>query len=248
MTRPIDGIFFDLGDTLLDFGPVDVRGMFEAGARLAYEYLGELDQPLPPFGKFHRRQLWAIRWSYFKSRITRREFNSLDLLGRLSDDMGQKLTAEQAEELAWMWYLPLRQCATVEDGLTDMLRRFSEQGLKLGVISNTFVPGQVLDRHLREEQLLDLLPCRIYSCDVSYRKPHRRIFRIALNRAGLEANRTVFVGDSLRADIRGANRTGMISVLKDPTGQRERPAATPRHRIRQLTELEPIVQSYIEQV
>lgn len=242
--RPVEGIFFDLGDTLLDFGPVDVRGLFEAGAHLAYQYLGKLRQPLPRFDKFHRKQLWAIRWSYFKSRITRREFNSLDVLGRMADDMGQDLTEEQAEELAWLWYLPLRRTATIEPGTAEMLRRFSDRGLKLGVISNTFVPGQVLDRHLGEEGLLELLPWRIYSCDVRYRKPNRKIFRLALKKAGLEAHRTIFVGDSLRADVRGANRSGMISVLKDPTGERTLSSATPRHRIRKLSELEPLVEGY----
>lgn len=244
MTRPVEGIFFDLGDTLLDFGPVDVRGLFEAGAHLAYEYLGKLDQPLPSFEKFHRKQLWAIRWSYFKSRITRREFNSLDVLGRMAEDMGQNLTAEQAEELTWLWYVPLRRRATVEPGAAEMLRGFREQGFKLGLISNTFVPGEVLDRHLSEEGLLELLPWRIYSCDVRYRKPNRRIFRIALERAELEANRTMFVGDSLKADVRGANRTGMISVLKDPAGQHSRSSASPRHSIGRLAELEPLVRGY----
>jgi putative hydrolase of the HAD superfamily len=246
MTRPIQGIFFDLGDTLLTFGPVDVRGLFESGAHLAYKYLQELGQPLPAFEKFHRKQNWAIRWSYLKSRITRREFNSLDILGRMADEMGQDLSGEQAVELAWLWYLPLRRKASVEEGTAEMLRGFRERGLKLGIISNTFVPGQVLDRHLREEGLLNLLPYRIYSCDVRYRKPSRKIFRIALREARLEPSRTLFVGDSLRADVRGANRTGMVSVLKDPTGRREKSSATPRHRIGKLTELEPLVRAYNE--
>ncbi|MFP3938360.1 MAG: HAD family hydrolase [Phycisphaerae bacterium] len=246
MARPIEGIFFDLGDTLLDFGPVDVRGLFEAGAHLAYGYLRKLEQPLPSFEKFHRKQLWAIRWSYFKSRITRREFNSLDVLGRMSDNMGHDLTETQAEELAWLWYLPLRRTATVEPGTAEMLRRFHEQGLKLGLISNTFVPGQVLDRHLSEDGLLDLFPWRVYSCDVRYRKPNRKIFRTALKWANLRPHQTMFVGDSLQADVRGANRSGMISVLKDPSGHRSRSSATPRHRIRRLTELEELVSGYNE--
>ena len=94
MTRRIQGIFFDLGDTLLDFGKVDIASLFEAGARLAYDYLQRLGQALPPFGRFHRRQLRAIRWSYIKSRFTRREFNSLDIIAAMGQRMGHNLTHE----------------------------------------------------------------------------------------------------------------------------------------------------------
>ena len=110
----IKGILFDLGDTLLDFGPIDTMEMFEQGARKTYQYLKALGQPVPAFGPYYRRQLRAIRWAYFKSRLTRREFNSIDLLGRLSHRMGHDLSDGQFEELAWQWYEPLSRQATIE--------------------------------------------------------------------------------------------------------------------------------------
>jgi HAD superfamily hydrolase (TIGR01509 family) len=244
MTKRIKGILFDLGDTLLDFGRVDVASVFEAGARLAYDYLKKLDQPLPPFAKFHRRQLWAFRWSYFKSRFTRREFNSLDVIGRLSLRMGHDLTDEQMAEMAWMWYEPLSRCATVEEGTRETLLKFRDEGLLLGLVSNTFVPGTILDRHLRQLGLLELLPIRVYSCDVRYRKPHRNIFDEALRQAGLLPAETLFVGDSPHADIKGANRAGLVPVLKDPDGRYAKASVKSLHRIRCLAELEQIVVQY----
>ncbi len=241
ITMRIKGILFDLGDTLVDFGEVDIPSMFEAGARLAYDYLNELGRSLPSFARYHRRQLWAIRWNFFKSRFTRREFNSLEVLGELSEKMGHQLTDEQVFELAWMWYEPLSRLATVEQGLPAMLERFRDSGLKLGLVSNTFVPGQVLDRHLRQEQLLDLLPVRVYSCDVGYRKPNGNIFRIALQRCGLAADETLFVGDSPQADIKGANAAGFISVLKDSTRKHISDHCPAAHRIENIMELEAIV-------
>ncbi|MCK4601078.1 MAG: HAD family hydrolase [Phycisphaerae bacterium] len=244
MTVRIKGILFDLGETLLNFGKIDINSVFEHGARLSYDYLSQLEMPLPPFKKYHRRQLWAIRWNYFKSRLTGREFNSLDLIGRMGARMGHKLTPKQTLQLAWLWYQPLGDYATAEEGTREMLDRFSRAGLKLALVSNTFVPGEILDRHLQKEGLLELLPVRVYSCDVGYRKPNQKIFRIALQQAGLAASDTLFVGDSLEADVRGANRAGMISVLKDPKGQHPFPASEPRHRISRLAELEDIVSQY----
>ena len=218
----IEGILFDLGDTILDFGPINTLGLFAQGARLAYRYLQRLGQPVPPFREYHRRQLRAVRFHYLLSRVRRREFNSLDVLGRQGEKMGHRLTAAQRLEVAWSYYWPLGRCATVEAGAAAMLADFRDRGLKLALVSNTFVPGGVLDRHLRMLGLLEYFPQRIYSCDVQYRKPDRRIFQLALERTGVSASRAIFVGDSLVADIRGARRAGMVTVLKDPTGARRK--------------------------
>lgn len=241
---PLQGILFDLGDTVLDFGPVDTLDLFEAGARLTYEYLHRLEQPLPHFGIYHKRQFRAIRWAYAKSRLTNREFNALELLGTLGEKMGHRLTPEQSEELAWLWYQPLYRQATLEPGLVDVLRRLRDRGLQLAIVSNTFIPGSALDRHLREVELLEFFPVRVYSCDVRYRKPHGRIFRHALDALGLRAEEVMFVGDSLPADIRGAHRQGMVAVLKDPTGRRRHRRIEPDYRIRSLAELPAIVDEY----
>ena len=244
MAPKISGILFDLGDTLLDFGDPSIPALFRAGARLSYDYLRLLGQPMPSFGFYNRRQWWAIHWRYFLSRVTGREFNSLDVSARLGKRMGHNLTRQQSLELSWQWYTPLRQVATVEAGVHDTLRSFAAAGLTVGLVSNTFIPGQVLDRHLELENLLDLLPIRIYSSDVGYRKPRPEIFKLALQRCGLEAGQTLFVGDSPSADVRGAKRAGMISVLRDPAGRYDRRRVKPHHRIRHIAELPEIVASY----
>lgn len=240
--RNITGVLFDLGDTLLRFGKVETRGVFEEGAELAYAYLESLGQPLPSFAQFHARQFRTIRWHVLKSRLTRREFNALELLLGQSRRMGQDLTHDQATELAWMWYRPLHDQARVEPDTRDVLRRLRDDGIVLGLVSNTFIPGQVLDRHLDEEGLLEFFPVRVYSCDVGYRKPHRRIFGIACQRAGLQPAQTMYVGDSLRADVYGANRAGLISVLFDPEDENPPGKRRPRFRVTALSQVPEIVE------
>ncbi len=244
MTRIIKAILFDLGDTLLDFGEVDLRALFDQGARGAYDYLLKLDHPLPSFERYRRRHLRAIHWNVFKSAVTRREFNSLHVIMRLSRRMGLSLDREQLLELCWLWYEPLWRCAHVEAGAPDMLQGFIKGGLQIALVSNTFVSGEVLDRHLEIEKLLDLFPVRIYSCEVGCRKPNPRIFREALGRLGLQAREVIFVGDSPKSDIRGANRVGMISVLKDRTGRYAKSRCRPTHRIRSILELPSILAQY----
>jgi len=244
MARKIRGILFDLGDTLLDFGGPDISAQFEAGTRLAYNYLRERNQPLPSFAKYHRKQYWSIQWHYVISRITRREFNSLDLMRKVSRKMGQNLSREQLLELACLWYEPLSRCATVEDDLRETLRAFQEQGITLGILSNTFLPAEVLDGHLRREGLLDLLPVRVYSCQVRFRKPARQIFRIVLEKARLEPSETLFVGDMPKIDILGANRAGLVSVLKDPQDRHVNSRIPAKHRIRRIENLREVLAGY----
>jgi len=244
MARQIKSILFDLGDTLLDFGKVDIPSMFESGARLAYDYLSRLNMSLPPFARYHRQQLWAIRWNVLVSRVIRREFNSLNVIDRLARRMGHDLTEQQRVDLAWCWYEPLRRCAKVEEGLRETLKSLRDQGLRLGLVSNTFIPGQVLDRHLQQVELLEFLPIRVYSCDVRFRKPHANIFRIALERTEVEPQETLFVGDSPAFDIAGANRCGLISVLKDPDNRHQKARHRPRYRIARLAELPDLVRQY----
>ncbi|MFW6154836.1 MAG: HAD family hydrolase [Planctomycetota bacterium] len=238
----IRGILFDFGDTLLDFGTVDTIDLFERGARGTYAYLRRRGFKLPSFNEYHHRQLKAVRRAYLWSHLIRREFNALDVIGKLARRMGHRLDRDDLDEIAWQWYKPLAEQGKLEEGVVEMLRRFTADGLILGVVSNTFIPGSVLDRHLRSLGLLELFPVRVYSCDVRYRKPHRKIFRIALQRAGLDADATLFVGDTPRADVLGARRAGMTSVLKDPRDRNANGRIRPDYTIRSLLELPGIVE------
>jgi putative hydrolase of the HAD superfamily len=56
------------------------------------------------------------------------------------------------------------------------------------------------------------------SHDVGVDKPDPRIFHVALERLGTAPERTLHVGDTVHADIRGAQATGMPSAHVDPLG------------------------------
>jgi HAD superfamily hydrolase (TIGR01549 family) len=245
MGRFPHAILFDLGDTLLDFGRVDLHALFDQGGKLAYEFLQNDGLALPHFAEYARKHLWAIRLQAAWSFLTGREFHSRDLMKKVCAELGLDMSDEQLDEVSWLWYKPLHSQATVEEGLVGMLEGFEAEGIGLGIISNTFVPGEVLDRHLEEEGLLRFFDVRVYSCDVGRRKPSRRIFREALDRMNIDAHDAMFVGDSPRPDVFGSNRMGMISVLKDPEGDYDgKTARKPNHRIRKITELRDIVDKY----
>jgi len=60
--------------------------------------------------------------------------------------------------------------------------------------------------------LLEGLDVVVFSSDVGVRKPSPEIFRRALDSLGVAAERALFVGDRLVADVRGARDVGMRTV------------------------------------
>jgi putative hydrolase of the HAD superfamily len=229
-------ILFDLGDTLVDFQPMDTRAVFREAARVTYDHLAAKGARLPAFDTYARAHYRRVRWSYLWAKLTRREFNSFELLRRFHEREGLPTDEETLREVAWLWYSPVVGHAGVEADLAPTLAAMRDAGLQLGVISNTFVPGFVHDRHLEMEGILGLLPVRVYSSEVGYRKPDRRIFEAALEELGVGAAETLFVGDLVKTDMIGARRVGMRTALKQPwSNLRTRGVAD--HVIRRISDL-----------
>lgn len=238
--KKFQAVLFDLGDTLIDFEPLDTRELFRISARRSYDYLRSAGARLPEFEPFFRSQYRGLRWSYLWAKLRRREFNSIHLLKRLCGQIHYQADEEGLYELAWLWYSPLCDYASVEKGMSEALDQLRRGGVRMGIISNTFVPGKTLDRHLNQVGLLEFFPVRVYSSEVGYRKPNRRIFELALRELNISAQQSLFVGDLLKTDMVGARRAGMTTVLKAPfAGPKPNPLAD--YTIRTISELPPIV-------
>jgi len=53
----------------------------------------------------------------------------------------------------------------------------------------------------------------VISEEVDIEKPDKRVFQVALDELGVEAENAVMVGNRIDADIVGANRIGMKRVV-----------------------------------
>jgi HAD superfamily hydrolase (TIGR01549 family) len=210
----IKAVLFDLGETLLSFGKVDTRALFRQSARLTYDYLISSSQPAGNFRWYHLRNLIAMRLRSLWAALTGRDFDALSLLKEAGEKRGVRLNQEQWREIGWLWYEPLGRPATVEQDIKETLTKLRDMGLKLGILSNTFISSGSLDRHLAQLGILDFFPYRLYSYQFKYRKPDRRIFEAAVAAIGEEAGTILFVGDRINMDIIPALKAGMPTVLK----------------------------------
>ena len=75
----------------------------------------------------------------------------------------------------------------------------------------------------------------IISEDVGVNKPDQRIFRYALDKSGASIEESIMIGDSLEADIYGAQNFGMKAIFFNPLRQ-DKPTDVP-HQIFHLYEL-----------
>jgi len=212
--KKIKAVLFDFGETLLSFGKIDMGQLFAAGARLSYDFLKSCGQPVGNFKWYYWRNLIALRTRHWLSNITRKDFNALLLLRGIGTKKGIRLDRQQWRHFAWLWYEPLSKAGKAESNIIQTLAALKKLGLKLGIVSNTFISGSSLDKHLEQVGILDFFPVRLYSYKFDFRKPDARIFRVAAERIGEMLENIMFVGDQIGRDIRGAAKIGMHAVLK----------------------------------
>lgn len=119
------------------------------------------------------------------------------------------------------------------DDVRPALERLAPTGAVLGVVSNF---ESWLEDLLGALGVRDAFPVRVISGLEGIEKPDPRIYRLALERAGVDAAETAFVGDNPEFDVDPPAALGMTPVLID---RRERHAdhAGPGPRITDLADL-----------
>jgi putative hydrolase of the HAD superfamily len=110
------------------------------------------------------------------------------------------------------------------------------QRYKLGIVSNFAIP-ECVDKLLKKHGLDKLFDVVVVSGAVNKRKPSPEIFEKALKKLGVSAENTVFVGDTVDADIEGAKSAGMKAIFIERRPQKEVENACPDQTIKDLDEL-----------
>lgn len=240
--KKIKAVLFDLGETLVNFGRFNTTGLFRQGARLSYDFLKSCGQPVGNFHYYCWRNLIFLRIRGWISNITKNDFNSLVLLRGFGTKKGIKLDKQQWQHFAWLWYEPLSKISQVEPKIKETLTALKKLGLKLGIVSNTFITSSSLEKHLEQLGILDFFSVRMYSYEFDFRKPDVRIFKIAAERIGEMLENIMFVGDRINMDIEPAAKMGMHAVLKEAYTNTGKKIPKGVWKINQLHELPGLIE------
>ncbi len=155
--------------------------------------------------------------------LFRRVFASLGLDDAACDCVAGRLDAAHDERHLW--------CGPDADA-PRVLEELKREGLLLAVISNT-EDGRIQEA-LETAGLASHFDLLVDSHVVGFRKPDPAVFRLTLERLGVEASDAAFVGDSYAHDALAARAVGMRAILLDPFGLHPESVCT---RIRSLREL-----------
>lgn len=237
----IKAVIFDLGETILNFGKLNPVTFFRQGARLTYDYLKSLSQPVGGFGIYFLRNLIALRLRHYISAISGKDFDSSAFLKKISEKKGIKLDDEQWQELSWLWYEPLGNAAKVEPDITKTLSLLKNAGLKLGILSNTFVNKNTIEKQLAQLGILNFFSVRMYSYEFDFRKPDLRIFKIAAERIGEAFENIIYVGDRIDNDANPTLKLGMIPVIKTAYTNIDKTIPSGLYKIDNLSELPGLI-------
>ena len=199
-------VFLDLGDTLIRAHPswsaVYRRVLADHGVDVDADQLrAALEQTFGNNGDHVEGPFEASEDASYQ-RLKRFDLQVLEVLGAQvpPDAFFHSLEAAFAERAAW-W---------IFEDVPQALQVMQDAGLRLAVISNWGWAGPELMHTLELARHFEAV---VVSDRVGYLKPSAGIFRHALELMGVAAVDAVHVGDSVVADIGGAQAVGIRPVL-----------------------------------
>ena len=131
---------------------------------------------------------------------------------------------EQAAEFAplvtRLMFESYKPVDTIPTDLIDTLKTLKEQGYILGVLSNRKAS---YSDYLAERGLSEYFSLAVFAGEAGIYKPDPGVFHYLLEKAGVSAEESMYIGDNYYADVVGAREAGMAPVLLDINGLFEEP-------------------------
>ena len=206
-------VFFDAGETLVHpqptFPDLFARILREQGHDVDAETVRERVHVV--FDRFKRaadtNELWTTTPE--RSRVFWH-----DVYGVFLADLGIS-DGDGLVDRVYAAFTDLANYVAFED-VPPVLETLLDAGLELGVVSNF---EEWLERLLEELGMRHYFRVRVISGIEGMEKPDPRIFRLAMERAGVRPEESVYVGDNPVFDIGPAADVGMFPVLIDRRGR-----------------------------
>ena len=98
------------------------------------------------------------------------------------------------------------------EGIKEFLGYLKNKGIRTGVISNICYDFSVVAERINRLLPENAFEFIITSSNYIFRKPNKRIFDLALEKAGLEPDEVWYIGDQYECDVKGALNAGLFPV------------------------------------
>ena len=118
------------------------------------------------------------------------------------------LTQNEMDRIFWDASAPGKPVENIE----LLLNFLHEKGIRTGVISNLSYSGETLKNRINTLLPNNHFEFIIASSEYMFKKPHKKIFELALRKANLESMDVWFCGDNVIADVEGASLSGIKPI------------------------------------
>ena len=203
----LEAVLFDYGDTLLEFRLDDelwlgaMRDMLAAAG-------GPPERAADLRGEIERRVTELSADPDDHAELIYEEVVA-GALAAVGTSPGPELlrTAIEAQHRGWLGARRLHPKAHW------LLQEVRARGLRIGIVSNTFDPPDLLHADLVSDGVAERVDAIVFSSELGLRKPAPEIYRAALVALDVEPANALFVGDRVREDVQGPAALGMRTCL-----------------------------------
>ncbi len=217
---PVRAVLFDLGNTLWHIPeppPIDQVRRETVGRILALlrSWRIEPEDEHRFLGRDIRLAITEADKRAYETDCVSPDFAAI--VRRVAGEHGLDLTPEQVGQLWYTWNLPGDFFGRRPfDDAVETLSTLRGRGYALACVTNRVFSGPAFLAEVDELGLTPYFDSLVASCDVGYMKPHPKIFERALDELSVRPQDAVMVGDSLRADVAGAQALGMAAIWRRP--------------------------------
>jgi putative hydrolase of the HAD superfamily len=240
---PVRAVLFDLGNTLWHIpAPPPVEQIRHATVSRILDLLRSWDVEVQEQHRFLGRDIRltiaeAEKQAYETDQVSPDYVAIARKVAR--ETGGLDLGDDRAEELWHAWNLGGdffgRQ---LYDDTLETLDTLRSRGYRLACVTNRAFGGPAFVDEVEQLGLTPYFESLAVSCEVGYMKPHKLLFEHALGELGVSGSEALHVGDSLVADVRGAQALGMTAVWRVPRKKLDEPSGIqPDFTIHTLREL-----------
>ncbi len=207
-------VLFDLGHTLIDYY-CDWQRPESDGISRIHALISSASANPPPKEEFAQYLSGVLAEG---RRMRDSEFIEIPLTKVMRDCLERYGcdTDGLLNETLDIFYGVLLEDRDLVEGAPELLARLKDKGYTIGLVSDVAwgLPSEYPLKDIRHYGMEDYFDDFVFSTDVGIRKPHPRMFKIALSNLNATADEAVFIGNNPFCDIKGAKGVGMKAILK----------------------------------
>lgn len=202
--KDIKALCFDLGNTLIEFGPRQLTAQYERLKRVLEEGHGPCDEKR--LAEIRKRQIVAP----YKNGYV--ENDLVECCRELIEEIYEvEAEEDQVMALAEERYASFVEEIELAEEIIPLLERLAER-YRLALLSN-YPCGRSIRDGIGRLGLAPHFETVVVSGEVGYVKPHPEPFETLLGQLGEAPEQCLYIGDNWLADVQGAKRVGMGVVL-----------------------------------